>query len=725
VRTASLVGLLSLTGSAATFAAQSPVPGDVNAARLAAADHEPGNWLTLGRDARQNYFSPLQTVNAANVSRLGFAWDYDLGTARGQEATPIVVDGVMYTSGNVGLVYAVNAATGKQLWRFDPHIPFQSVRDGCCDTINRGVAVWRGRVYVASMDGRLHALDAATGKEIWSVDTIADHALPYSSSGAPIVAHDVVVIGNSGGDMGHVGARGYVSGYDLARGTLKWRFYTVPPAPGKPLENPELALAAKTWVPGSSGSSRGGATVWDGMTYDPALNLLYFGTGNAAPVSARKPGTESGDLLFACSILAVNPDTGKMAWYYQTTPGDRYDYDATQKLVLADLEIGGQLRQVIMQANKNGFFYILDRRTGQLVSAKEFTYVTWSSGVDLKTGRPVLSSQADFSAKPKSVFPSTLGGHSWQPMSFDPVTKLVYIPVVELQDILFYLENNSARIKYVNGGFGLGAVLVDDDYNAAGLKPLLGPLPALSSVEAERPGHHKLVREVLRAWDPVAQKVVWEHETSSGSRHNDGGILSTAGNLVFQGRSSGELVAYAADTGKELKSIQTGGHIMAAPIAYALGGAQYIAVQIGYGGGGMAIGHIPSGSAALKYFNENRIVAFKLDGGAVPMPVARPPEPSQPPPQTQANKAQIERGEVKFTEQCGRCHSFGPSVTPDLRRLTPQLHAIFNDIVLGGVLAPAGMEKFGDLLSKEDVEDIHAYLIEQQRVDYAAQQGKK
>jgi quinohemoprotein ethanol dehydrogenase len=725
MRTASLLALAALAalaGEVATAAAETHSPGDVTAERLASADHEPGNWLTLGRDASQDYFSPLQSVTDANVGRLGFAWEYDLGTTRGQEATPIVVDGIMYTAGNVGFVYAVNAASGKQLWRFDPHIPFQSMRDGCCDTVNRGVAVWRGRVYVASMDGRLHALDAATGKEIWSVDTIVDHALPYTSSGAPIVAHDVVVIGNSGGDMGHIGARGYVSAYDLAGGALRWRFYTVPPAPGKPLEHAELARAAKTWASGAHGSARGGATVWDGMTYDPMLNLLYFGTGNAAPVNARKPGSTSGDLLFACSILAVNPDTGKMAWYYQPTPGDRWDYDATQKLVLADLAIGGQPRQAIMQANKNGFFYILDRKSGQLLSAKAFAYVTWASEVSLKTGRPLLSSRADFSAKPKSLFPSTLGAHSWQPMSFDPLTKLVYIPVLDLQNVFFYLENNGGRVSYVNGGFGLGGVLVDDGYDAASLRPLFGSLPELKSLRAQRPGS-KLVREIIRAWDPVAQKVIWEHETSSGARHNDGGILSTAGNLAIQGRSSGELVAYAADTGKELASIQTGGHIMAAPITYAVNGVQYIAMQIGYGGGGMAIGPIPPGSAALKYYNENRILALQLDGGTLPMPAPRPAEPSQPPPASHADKAQIERGELKFVEQCSRCHTFGPSVTPDLRRLTPELHAIFNDIVLGGALAPTGMEKFDDLLSEEDVEAIHAYLIEQQRNDYAARHG--
>jgi quinohemoprotein ethanol dehydrogenase len=694
--------------------------GTVTAERVARADDEPGNWFTSGRDSHQDYFSPLRAIDAHTVSRLGFAWAYDLGTARAQEATPTVVDGVMYTSGYVGLVYALDAATGKELWRFDPHVPDASLRSPCCDAVNRGVAVWEGKVYVASVEGKLHALDAATGKELWSVDTIADHHVSYSSSGAPIVAHDVVVIGNSGGDMDRGAVRGYVSAYDLKTGALKWRFYTVPPSPGQPLENPELALAAKTWAPGRDPSYQGGATVWDGMTYDPQLNLLYFGTGNAAPYDLRKLGPGNGDMLFASSILALDPDSGKMAWYYQTTPGDRWDFDATQKLVLADLKIGGKSRQVIMQADKNGFFYVLDRKSGELISAKNFTYVNWASGVDLKTGRPKVTPQADYYSNPKDIYPSPAGGHTWMPMSFDPLTRLVYIPVVDMPMVLLLMEANGGRLKYVNGFFTVGALMPDENYNPADVASLLGPLPSLKSLQAER--KVKLVRELLRAWDPVSQKTIWEHETSTGIRSYDGGVLSTAGNLVFQGRGDGRLVVYAADSGKELKEIQTGSHIMAAPISYSVGGVQYVAVQTGYGGGGIAIAPLPPSSAAVRYGNENRILAFRLGGGQVPLPPARAEEPVPPPPESRATKAEIELGEVKFQEQCSRCHVFGPSVTPDLRKLTPELHAAFKDIVLNGLFAAQGMEKFGDLLSDAEIEAIHAYLIDQQRQAYGAEQ---
>jgi quinohemoprotein ethanol dehydrogenase len=716
-------GVFALVTTALGCGTAPPKPGDVTMQRLAAADSTPQNWYTLGRDARQDYFSPLKSIDTSNVKRLGFAWAYNLGTTRGQEATPIVVDGVMYTSGYIGYAYAVDAATGKELWRFDPRVPPQSMRNPCCDAINRGVAVWEGRVYVASVDGRLHALDAAKGKEFWSADTFISQDAGYSSTGAPIVAHNVVVIGNSGGDMGHGGVRGYVSAYDLATGVLKWRFYTVPPSAGKPLEHPELAVAAKSWAANRDAADAGGATVWDGMTYDPDLNLVYFGTGNAAAPNSHRRGIENGDMLFACTILALDPDSGKMAWYYQTTPSDRWDFDATQKLVLADLPINGTVRHVVMQANKNGFFYVLDRKTGELLSAKNFSYVNWASGID-QTGRPAVTRQADYYEKPKDVYPSSYGAHTWQPMSFDPLTKFVYIPVVDMPNVLFDLEKNGGRVKYVNGSFAIGVSFPDDSYDPAAVKSVFGPLPDRASLATERHGE-KLVREFIRAWDPVAQKTVWEHETFSGTRRYDGGVLSTAGGLVFQGQGDGRLIVYTADRGQQLTAIATGNHIMAAPITYAVNGAQFVAVQTGYGGAGSTIAPIPPTSAALKYNNANRILAFRLDGGPVPMPAPRADEQFPPPPASTANKAEVDRGEVKFVEQCSRCHVFGPNVTPDLRKLAPDAHAAFNGIVLGGAFAPLGMEKFGDLLSQADVDAIHAYLIDLQRQGYAAQQKQR
>ncbi len=680
------------------------------------------DWRIAGGDTDGTYHSPLRLINEANVNRLGFAWQYDLGTRRGQEATPVVIDGVMYTSGTWGFVYALDAATGRELWRFDPHVAGQAGRNPCCDIVNRGVAVSEGRVYVASIDGVLHALDAATGRQVWQADTIIDHTMPYASTGAVLIANGAAIIGNAGADMEHGGVRGYVSAYDLRTGAFKWRFFTVPPAPGKPPETPDMALAAKSWSAERSALLPGGGTVWDGMAYDPALNLVYIGTGNAAPYDPRLLGPDNGDHLFAASIVALDASTGRMAWYYQTTPRDRWDFDAVQKFVLADLPMDGDLRHVIMQANKNGFFYVLDRKTGALLSAKPYSLVTWAKSVDVKTGRPVPAEAGDYFTGPKNVYPSWAGAHSWPPMSFDPTTRLVYIPVIDAPSVWVDLQHNHAAVKYLDGFFTTNGIITDDSYDAASLKPLFGDVPDLRTLQAGRRG--KLVREMLRAWDPVAQKTVWEVETSSGMRDYDGGVLSTAANLVLQGRGDGELCIYAADTGKSLKVIQTGSHIMAAPMTYAVHGVQYVAVQVGYGGTAMSVGPIPPQSAALRYENVNRILAFRLDGGAVPMPPRRVDPPFAKPPAQTATRAALRRGEIKFTEQCSRCHVFGPSVTPDLRKLSTEVHAAFNAIVLRGVLAPAGMGRFDDVLSRADADDIHAYLIDQAGLNYKQQQGR-
>ncbi len=719
-----IIGCAALLAPLAALASgtASSAPGTVDAARLQAADSEPQNWFTGGRDKDGTYYSPLKLIDAENVKDLGFAWQYDLGAPqRGQEATPIVVDGVLYTSGTWGYVYAVDASTGRGLWRYDPKADNAAARNPCCDLVNRGVAVWQGKVYVASVDGRLHALNAATGEKLWSVDTITNHKLPYSSTGAPQIAGDVVVIGNSGSDMGRGGVRGYVAAYDLQTGAFKWRFYTVPPAPGQPFESPELKAAAKTWDAHRDPKYQGGGTVWDGMAYDRALNLVYFGTANAAPYDPRQLGPARLDSLYTASIIALHADTGRLAWYYQVTPHDHWDFDSNQKMIFADLAIDGVPQQVLMQASKNGFFYILDRKSGKLLSAKNYTYINWASGVDMKTGRPVPTEQSDWYASPKTVYPSWAGGHTWNPMSFSPLTNLVYIPVLDVPSVWVDMLHNGGPVKFIDGFYTVNGIFPDDTYDAEDLKRLFGPLPDLKEIKAAR--KVKPVRELIRAWDPVAQKTVWEHETSSGMRGYDGGVMSTAGNLVLQGRGSGGLWIYAADTGKVLKVIETGSHIMAAPATYAVNGKQYVAVQTGYGGTAIAEGPIPPSSAAVTYENTNRIIAFKLGGGEVPTPPARVSEPFAKPPAQTATAAAINAGEIKFVEECSRCHTLGLSTTPDLRRLDAGRHAAFKDIVLRGALAPAGMERFDDILSEKDVDHIHAYLIEQSWIAYRAQEA--
>ncbi len=693
---------------------------DVDADRLRNADREPENWFAGGRDQTGSYYSPLRMINASTVKNLGFAWQYDLGTYRGQEATPIVVDGTLYTAGTWGHVYALDATTGRQKWRFIPTLDPRYARNPCCDLVNRGIALWKGIVFVASVDGHLHALNASTGQVVWEVDTIVDHSLPYSSTGAPQIAGNLVIIGNGGGDMGRVGVRGYASAYDLKTGVLQWRFYTVPPAPGKPYENPELIHADTTWDASRQPQFNGGGTVWDGLAYDPALDLVFMGTGNPSPYDLRQLGPSTLDSLYTSSIIAVHRATGRLAWSYQTTPHDIWDFDAAQKFILTDLIICGKPHSVLMQASKNGFFYVLDRKTGALLSAHNYTYVNWASRIDTTTGRPVLNKDADWRVSPKAVYPSAGGGHSWNPMSYSPLTHLVYIPVIDAANVWVDLLHNGGSLNYIDSSFTVGSLAADAGYDRTGMASLFGPLPDISGLVARRRG--KPVREVLRAWDPVIGKTVWEAETSHGTRGFDGGVLSTAGNLVFQGRGDGLLYVYAADTGEMLKALNTGSHILAAPMTYAVEGVQYIAVQVGYGGAAIMGAPIPPNSAARRYQNVNRVIAFRLGGGAVPKPPMRDDGLFPQPPPRNASSEALHRGEISFTQECSRCHVLGPSSVPDLRRMNAGLHSAFDDIVLRGALSAAGMERFDDILSIEAVHDIHAYLIEQSWLAYEAQQ---
>jgi len=454
------------------------------------------------------------------------------------------------------------------------------------------------------------------------------------------------------------------------------------------------------------------------MNYDPDLNLLYVGTGNSSPYDPRARSPAGGDNLYVSCIVALNPDTGRLVWHYQTTPGDSWDYTAVQKMILADLPLNGKTRQVIMQAPKNGFFYVLDRKTGELLSAKNYTYVNWATHVDMTSGRPVMTKQTDYHSGPKLLFPSAWGGHSWQPMSFDPVTRLVYIPVADTANFWIFLPDSGGRQKFIHGFFDTNAVTPDQAYDPSGLKDLFGPLPELKTIKVPRPG--PLVHEVLRAWDPVKQVVAWEHETSRGFHSYDGGVLSTAGNLVFQGRGDGTFAVYAADTGKVLREIPTGSSIMAAPSTYTVNKTQYVVVQAGYGGA--AVNTPSPNSAAAKYLNDNRILVFKLDGRPVPLPPLRPNNPVPPPPGTAVTHEAIERGEVKFVANCSQCHVFTPNITPNLTQLGAASHALFDATVLHGLHETMGMPSFADRLQKNDVDDIHAYLIDEQRKAYESQQ---
>jgi quinohemoprotein ethanol dehydrogenase len=695
------------TAEPATFppVAKALPAGWVDAGRIARASQEPGEWLTAGRDAGQTYHSPLDAINDRNVARLGFAWQYRLGLRRGLEATPIVVDGVMYASGPWGHVYALDATTGKPLWTYDPQVPGGHGRYACCDVVNRGVAVWKGRVYVVSLDGYLHAIDARTGQRLWRVDTLPPHprGTDYFVTGAPVVAGDVVVIGYGGADF--KGTRGSVSAYSLETGAFRWRFYTVPRNPRLgPQDQPQLRAAVKTWPSRYDWSMAGGGTVWGGLAYDAKLHLVYFGTANASPYHGEMNPAKAGDELYVASLVAVHADSGRMAWYYQEIPAEGWDYDSVNPLVLTSLTVDGRSRQVIMQASKDGYLYVLDRSTGEFLSGRPFTYVNWTKGLDPTTHRPIPRPAADWTRSPALIWPGAIGAHNWQPMSFDPDTGLVYIPVIDSP--MVYVNTAHRRAGLIEGSFDL-AFFLPQDYSPKDLASLYGPLPSLRDLE--RGGPPAVSRGFIRAVEPMTGRIVWQRQTASIW---DGGILSTSGNLAFQGDAGGYLNVYAADSGKLLKRIEVGTSIMAAPMTYQVAGMQYVSVMAGYGGG-MLYEPFPEASAAYRFGNEDRIVTFRLGGGPTPIP---PPfrDPALPPlPPRVGTPGVISRGEVLHNRFCSRCHAFGRALLPDLRRTPAALSPAFYEIVLHGIDQVNGMARFDDVLTRKDAEAIQAYLIDQ------------
>ncbi len=661
-----------------------PAPAvSVDDARLRGAGAEPDVWLTHGRTYSEQRHSPLGRIHDGNVGELGLAWAFETGTKRGLEATPIVVDGVIYTTGTWSVVYAVDARTGELRWKHDPAVPRETGGKACCDVVNRGVAVYEGMVYSATLDGRLLALDAATGDVVWEVVTV-DQTRPYTITMAPRIVKGKVIVGNGGAELG---VRGYVSAYDTASGELVWRFYTVPGDPSKPFEHPELEVAAKTWT-GEWWEVGGGGTVWDSLAYDPELDLLYVGTGNGSPWSrhVRSPG--GGENLYVCAILALRPETGELVWHYQTTPGDTWDYTSTQHMILADLTIEGRERKVLMQAPKNGFFYVLDRESGELISAEPFVEVTWAKGVDPATGRPIENEEARYGSGELAVVrPSPHGAHNWHPMSFNPETGLVYIPA---QEIPYYYKIDP-DFEYEPGAWNLGIdFTVADDF----------PRDLVS-------GH-------LLAWDPIAQKEVWRAQYTGPW---NGGTLTTAGNLVFQGTAHGTFVAYRANDGELLFETPAGTGIVAAPVTYELDGEQYVAVMAGWGGAfALAAGDAAAGAGVVN--NEGRLLVFKLGGTEkLPVHVAQERELAAIPAEFDAE--QVLAGNHTYHRWCGTCHGPGAisgGVLPDLRKSDPAIYDILPDIVLGGAKLPGGMPRFDRWLDEEDVEALRAYILSRRAV---------
>ncbi len=706
--------LLAACGKKADAPAPLQPTGQVDAARLANIDKEPGAWLTTGRDGGKTHYSPLDTINRDTAKKLGFAWEYKTGTNRGMQATPVVVDGVMYTSGVAGRVYALDAATGKLLWQFEPPLKLKNARGSCCDIVNRGVAVWQGKVYVGSFEGVLYALDAKDGSVRWQVDTIA-HDRAYSVTGAPQIAGKVVVIGNGGAEFD---SRGYVSAYDLETGEMKWRFYTVPGDPSKPQANKALDMAVKTWDPKSRWEQGLGGNAWDGFAYDPKTNLVYFGTANGAPWNSAQRSPKGGDNLFVASILALNADNGEYVWHYQQTPGERWDYDATPQLMLTTLKWGDKDRDVLMQASKNGFFYVHDRATGELLAADKFVDANWALGIDPKTGRVIENPASDYTkGKPVIVFPSGVGGHNFNPMSMSKKTGLVYIPSVHSGMAMM----QAPEVPHSQERMASGVILA---FATQLLVPEAIP-PALRSVTD--PAYLKTVPSLdmhtsLKAWDPVARKVVWEHKYPNFMDH--GGVLSTAGGIVVQGSIDGNLRVFNDESGELIKEINTGSPLIAAPATYTVNGVQYIAVLAGTGGGGWNF-WMP-GNVAAERGNDNRILVFRLDGDETPVPSALPAVLPIPEPPAQAGTPQdIAAGAALFGRNCTGCHSNADRApVPDLRKSGMIREAVaFQSVVRGGALEKRGMPSWDDLLTEAQVEQIRAHLVAVARDAYAKQQA--
>jgi PQQ-dependent dehydrogenase (methanol/ethanol family) len=582
--------------------AQPPRAVDASVLKAAGTANDPmaGSWLTYGLTQGETRYSPLRQIDASNVARLGLAWSYEVGAGGGnQEATPLVWNNTIYGITTYSVVFAVDARTGKPVWRWDPELNQAAVRTRmCCGVLNRGLALANGMLFAPVNDGRLVALDALTGRVKWE----ARVAYPqdwYSLTIAPRIAGNKVVVGVAGGDHP---TRGFIDAYDLGTGTRAWRFYTVPGDPALGFEDEAQRAAAKTWG-GAWWKWGGGGSVWDGMAYDPETNMVFAGTGNAEPWPEKFRGAKGLDNLYTCSIVAVDANTGKLKWYYQTVPNDNWDLDAVGQLMLADLKIKGRTRKVIMQAPKNGVFYVLDRVTGEFISAAPFVQVNWTRGFDEKTGRPFLNPEAFYDDKtPVQIYPTGGGAHNWAPMSYNPATGLVYLPAS--QGSYTFLAADEVK----GYPFGHPGVAFPGRDAKPVVPPIIGPEPLAGQ------------RGVLEAWDPVNQKLVWR---TPGGGASGGGTLTTASNLVFQVINDGRLVAYSADKGEKLVEIRTNRNGAAPPVTYLVDGRQYVAFLAGTGRPAQG-----AGPTDAKVDNAPTLFVFEVGGTAALPP---PPPPGQNP----------------------------------------------------------------------------------------------
>jgi quinohemoprotein ethanol dehydrogenase len=661
-----MMGILSLCAVNVSSASSTQVG--------AAAD-----WPNYAGDKEESGYSRLDKITTSNIKRLGLSWFLDLPGEVSLEATPLAINGVLFFTGTYAAVYAVDGASGKLLWKYDPetwkHDPAKM--NFAVYPVNRGVAYADGRIFSAAVDGRLFALDAKTGNVLWTAETTEPKSL-QTITGAPRTFNGKVIIGHGGADLG---TRGYVTAYDGATGHQLWRFYTVPGSPDQNRGDPVMERAAATWN-GEYWKTGTGGAVWDGITFDQALNRIYLGTANGGPHEPERRSPGGGDNLYTASIVALDADTGKYVWHYQVNPRDAWDYDCTQRMTLADLVIDGKRRNVLMQAPKNGFFYVLDRNTGKLISAEKIGKVTWADHIDIATGRPVEAPNIRYETGDLTIWPSSLGAHSWQAMSFSPRTGLVYIPYMQVGAHLKKGEPDPDDISM--GGLSLAWKTGSDPLDGKG---------------------------TLLAWDPVQQKQRWQVPLDTLW---NGGTLATAGNLVFQGAADGYFSGYDAASGKRLWQFNAGLGIIGAPISYSMKGKQYVSVLVGYGGSTAIVSNLMH--VGWKYGVQPRLLlTFGLDDKAVLPPAA--PRDMQvkaiDDPSLQIREEDVVAGHKLFL-RCAGCHGLNlvssGAPAPDLRESQLALNAdSFWAVVHEGALLPKGMPRF-DRLTREQVMQIYAYI---------------
>ena len=689
------------------FPAHADTLGDTGEAIIHADEH-PENWLTYGRTYSEQRYSPLDQINRANVGNLKLAWYYNFDTNRGQEGTPLVVDGIMYATTNWSKMKALDAATGKLLWEYDPQVPGNIADKGCCDTVNRGAGYWNGKVFFGTFDGRMIALDAKTGKKVWEVNTIPPEASlgkqrSYTVDGAVRVVKGLVLIGNGGAEFG---ARGFVSAFDAETGKLKWRFYTVPNNKNQPdhavSDKVLMEKAYKTWGPnGAWVQQGGGGTVWDSIMYDPVTDLVYLGVGNGSPWNYKYRSGGMGSNLFLGSIVAVKPETGEYVWHFQETPMDQWDYTSVQQIMTIDMPINGETRRVIVHAPKNGFLYIIDAKTGEFLAGRNYTYENWASGLDPLTGRPIYRPEGLWTLNGNFWYgiPGPLGAHNFMAMAYSPRTHLIYLPA---HQIPFGYKNQTGGFKAHPDSWNLGL-----DMTKTGLP---------DNAEARSAYLKDLHGEVL-AWDPVKMQTVWQIDHKGPW---NGGVLATGGDLLFQGLANGEFHAYDATNGSDLFKFNAQSGIIASPMTYSVNGKQYVAVEVGWGGiypismGGM-------GRTSGWTVNHSFMAVFSLDGKAsLPdmnnlgfLPVKPPAE---------YDSKVVDKGYFQYQTYCQTCHGDngeGAGMLPDLRWSGSIRHKDgFYNVVGRGALTAYGMDRFDTSMTPDEIESIRQYLIKRANDTY-------